>query len=216
MQQAAGWLQRTAKREASLDSIALTALSSRELLRAPNLPLSGFLIFAAWLVPALLSGFNTYIQARLSGRPPDWHWVLFNSIHWLLYALLTPLVFRASRRLPLERPHLLRNISVHVLGALAMCVAWAALGTLLRLEVFPHSENATAQKLWLDFVSWVFITLPFGVGVYFALVGIQHSFFTSPALVSARLRLRVWPPSFPKLAWARSGCSSTRISYSIV
>ncbi len=145
--------------------------------RAPNLPLSGFLIFAAWLVPALLSGFNTYIQARLSGRPPDWHWVLFNSIDWLLYALLTPLVFRASRRLPLERPHLLRNISVHVLGALAMCVAWAALGTLLRLEVFPHSENATAQKLWLDFVSWVFITLPFGVGVYFALVGIQHSFF---------------------------------------
>ena len=147
------------------------------LARLPNVPLFGFLIFAAWLVPALLSGFNTYMQARLDGRPPDWHWVLFNSVDWLLYALLTPFVFRASRRLPLEPPHLSRNILLHVGGALGMCVAWAALGTLLRLEIFPHTENATAQKLWLTFVSWVLITLPFGVGVYFALVGIQHSFF---------------------------------------
>ncbi len=143
----------------------------------PSVPRFGFLIFAAWLVPALLSGFNTYMQARLGGRPPDWHWILFNSIDWLIYALLTPFVFRASRRLPLARPHLLRHISLHVLGALAMCVAWAALGTLLRLQIFPHQENTTAQNLWVDFLSWVFITLPFGVGVYFALVGIQHSFF---------------------------------------
>ncbi len=142
-----------------------------------NTPLFASLILAAWLVPALLSGFNTYMQARLGGRPPDWHWVLFNSVDWLLYALLTPFVFRASRRLPLQRPHLSRNISLHVAGALAMCVAWAALGVLLRVEIFPHGENASAQKLWLDFVSWVLITLPFGVGVYFALVGIQHSFF---------------------------------------
>jgi signal transduction histidine kinase len=135
------------------------------------------LIFAAWLVPALLSGFNTYIQERLDGRSPDWRWVLFSSIDWLLYAVLTPVVFRASRRFPLERPHLAGNIVLHVLGALGMCVAWAALGTLLRLGIFPPAAGATAQKVWLGFVSWVFTTLPFGVGVYFALVGIQHSFF---------------------------------------
>ena len=58
-----------------------------------------------------------------------------------------------------------------------MCVAWAALGTLLRLGIFPPAADATAQKVWLGFVSWIFTTLPFGVGVYFALVGIQHSFF---------------------------------------
>jgi two-component sensor histidine kinase len=134
------------------------------------------LIFAAWLVPALLSGFNTYIQDRLDGHPPEWRVVLFNSIDWLLYAVLTPLVFRASRRFPLARPHLKRNIAVHVAGALAMCVAWAGLGTVLRLGIFPGAD-ATAQKVWLGFVSWVFITLPFGTGVYFALVGIQHSFY---------------------------------------
>jgi signal transduction histidine kinase len=132
------------------------------------------LIFAAWLVPAILSGFNTYVQNRLDGQPPDWRWVLFNSLDWLLYAVLTPVVFRASRRFPLKRPLLARHIAIHVAGALAMCVAWAGLGTLLRLGLFPRP---TGQNIWLGFVSWVFTTLPFGVGVYFALVGIQHSFF---------------------------------------
>ena len=145
--------------------------------RARPAPPFWLLIFAAWLVPALLSGFNSYIQNRLEGRAVDWHWVLFSSIDWLLYAVLTPLVFRASRRFPLERLHLARNIALHMGGALAMCVAWAALGTLLRLGIFSASETPTAQKVWLSLVSWVFTTLPFGVGVYFALVGIQHSFF---------------------------------------
>ncbi len=145
--------------------------------RARTAPPFFFLIFAAWLVPALLSGFNTYVQDRLDGRTPDWRWVLFSSVDWLLYAVLTPVVFRVSRRFPLERRHLARNIALHVLGALVMCVAWAALGTLLRLGIFPPGSGATTQKVWLGFVSWVFTTLPFGVGVYFALVGIQHSFF---------------------------------------
>jgi hypothetical protein len=65
-------------------------------------------------------------------------------------------------------------VAIHIAGALAMCVAWAAMGTVLRLAIFPP---ATDRKVWLGFVSWVFTTLPFGVGVYFALVAIQHSFF---------------------------------------
>jgi len=135
------------------------------------------LIFAAWLVPALLSAFNTYMQDRLDGQKPNWRWVVFNGLDWLLYAVLTPMVFRASRRFPLKRPHLSRRIAIHIVGALALCVAWAALGTLLRLAIFPRPPDLTAHKVWMGFVSWVFTTFPFGVGVYFALVGIQHSFF---------------------------------------
>jgi signal transduction histidine kinase len=135
------------------------------------------LIFAAWLVPALLSGFDTYMQSRLEAHPPDWHWVFFNSVDWLLYAVLTPFVFRASRRLPLQPPHLARNIALHVAGALGMCVAWAGLGTLLRLAIFPMPPDLTGQKVLREFAGWVFTTLPFGVGVYFALVGIEHSLF---------------------------------------
>jgi len=143
--------------------------------RAP-LP-SPALILAAWLVPALLSGFNTYMQSRLEGQAPDWHWVVFNSIDWLLYAVLTPFVFRASRRLPLEAPRLAHHIALHVAGALGMCVAWAGLGTVLRLAIFSAARSATGWQVLREFVAWVFTTLPFGVGVYFALVGIEHSLF---------------------------------------
>ena len=111
--------------------------------RAP-LP-SLVLIFAAWLVPALLSGFDAYMQSRLEGHPPDWHWVFFNSLDWLLYAVLTPFVFRAGRRLPLQPPHLARNIALHFAGALGMCVAWAGLGTLLRLAEHKHEVHIAYQ-----------------------------------------------------------------------
>jgi signal transduction histidine kinase len=145
--------------------------------RARTAPPIWFLIVAAWLVPALLSGFDTYMQDRLQGRAAEWRWVIFNGVDWLLYAVLTPVVFRASRRFPLRRPHIAGRVAIHFAGALAMCVAWAAMGTALRLAIFPRAADLTVYKVWLGFVSWVFTTLPFGVGVYFALVGIQHSFF---------------------------------------
>jgi signal transduction histidine kinase len=145
--------------------------------RARTAPPLWFLILAAWLVPALLSGFDTYMQNRLEGHAAEWRWVIFNGVDWLLYAVLTPVVFRASRRFPLRRPHIAGRVAIHIAGALAMCVAWAAMGSALRLAIFPRTADLTVYKVWLGFVSWVFTTLPFGVGVYFALVGIQHSFF---------------------------------------
>jgi two-component system LytT family sensor kinase len=138
---------------------------------------SFLLIFAVWLIPSLLSGFNTYMQDRLDGQPPEWRWVLFNSLDWLIYAGLTPIVFRASRRFPLQRAALARSIALHTAGALLMCIAWAGFGTLLRLAVFHPAPGFTAAKLLRQFVGWVFTTLPFGTGVYFALVGIEHALF---------------------------------------
>jgi two-component system LytT family sensor kinase len=134
-------------------------------------------IWAAWALPALLSGFNTFMQSRLSRETPDWHWLLFNSLDWLIYAFLTPFVFRFSRRFPLVREHLRLRIWMHMLAALALCVAWAGMGTIIRWVIFPAPSGASAFGYLQGFVSWIFTTLPFGVGVYFALVGIEHSLF---------------------------------------
>lgn len=143
--------------------------------RARSGPPAWAVIFGAWLVPALLAAFNSLVQDGLEGRPTDWRWVTFNFFDWLAYALLTPLVFHASRRYPLERPHVSRNIGVHVIGALLMCAAWASLGTVLRLAIFHPASAAMPQGPLLWFVGWISTTLPFGFGVYFALVGIQHA-----------------------------------------
>ncbi len=147
-------------------------------------PLPSFaLILTAWMVPAVLAGFDSYVQNRLQRQPAEWRWVFFNSIDWLLYAVLTPLDFRAARRWPLEPEHppagpaLARSLGLHIAGALGMCVAWAGLGTVLRLTIFPAAPGLTGWKVLHGFIGWVFTTLPFGVGVYFALVGIEHSLF---------------------------------------
>ena len=143
--------------------------------RAPSGPPAWAVIIGAWLVPALLAAFNSLVQDGLEGRPTDWHWVAFNFFDWLAYALLTPLVFRLSRRFQLERPHLARSIAVHGIGALLMCAAWASLGSILRLAIFHPATAAMPQGPLLWLVSWISTTLPFGFGVYFALVGIQHA-----------------------------------------
>jgi two-component system LytT family sensor kinase len=139
----------------------------------PPLP-PWFLISMAWSIPAVLAGFERYLQATIYAEPVRVRDVFYSGFDWFLYALLTPLVLRAGRRFPLHRPHVARHVGIHVLGALVLCVAWASLGTALRLVMFPMPPVGTALR---DYASWILTTLPFGVAIYFALVGIEHALF---------------------------------------
>jgi len=101
-------------------------------------------------------------------------------VDWGIYGLLTPAVFYLGRRYPLQRGSLRRSLPVHVAGALALCVAWAALGTAAR-----HLLHAGGEAL----LGWILTTLPFGVAVYFAMLGVQHAtaYFSQSARLSAQL-----------------------------
>ena len=84
------------------------------------------LVSAAWIGPAILGGLDVIAQNRIWGNGPvDVGRVLFVSLDWLLYALLTPFVFLIARRWPLARPHLVRHATVHLLFSLFFCAAWA-------------------------------------------------------------------------------------------
>jgi hypothetical protein len=106
----------------------------------------------------------------------------------LLYAGLTPLVFWISRRMPLERETIARYLPLHLLASVVVTAAWAAAGVLLSLLMFgepPFGDSA---------LNWFFTSLPFGVPVYFAVVGVERAttFFTQvrareAQLVEARL-----------------------------
>jgi sensor histidine kinase YesM len=131
------------------------------------------LVSAAWIVPAILGAVNEVAQRRLSGQPPaSAPELLFASGDWLLYAILTPGVFAISRRWPLSRPHLARNALIHLAMSLLFCVAWAGAGTVLRAALTPGALYYAPGKY---FVSWLFITFPFGVAVYLSVVGIEHA-----------------------------------------
>jgi signal transduction histidine kinase len=146
------------------------------------------LVSAAWILPAAFAALNQVAQARLrGGEPVQARELLFASGDWFLYAFLTPGVFAVSRRWPLARPHLARRGTLHLAVALLYCVAWATCGKLLQLVlglVFdPHAVHeavsAAGEQLWrragVDWLSWVFTTLPFGVAVYLCLVGMEHA-----------------------------------------
>jgi two-component system, LytTR family, sensor kinase len=131
------------------------------------------LVSAAWVGPAVLGAVNELAQRRLAGEPgPSAAALLFATGDWLVYAFLTPAVFAISRRWPLSRPHLARHALLHLAFSLVFCAAWAGAGALLRAVLMPEALSGGAG---MHFVSWLFITLPFGVAVYLAVVGIEHA-----------------------------------------
>ena len=130
------------------------------------------LVSAAWIVPALLGGLDTFAQLRMAGEPVDWREVAFTSGDWLFYGVITPFVFLLARRYPLSRPRLERHLMYHLAAALLLCVAWASLGTILRFVLLPTTFRHGVARFY---VSWLFTTLPFGVAVYLAVVGVEHA-----------------------------------------
>src|SRR5205085_6719398 len=84
------------------------------------------LLAAASLVPALLNAFTSYLNSRFSGRgDADWSAVIFAGALWLFFGALTPIPYVLARRYPLKREAIVRTVSAHVAGALALCIGWA-------------------------------------------------------------------------------------------
>jgi two-component system, LytTR family, sensor kinase len=141
------------------------------------------IVSAAWILPAVFAVINRIVQARLQGwEPATLRDVLFEFGDWFLYAALTPGVFAVSKRWPLTRPHLVRRALIHVPFSVLFCIAWATCGQLLRLVlvlIFAPELVTGGGEFWREFglqwLSWIFITLPFGAAVYLCVVGIEHA-----------------------------------------
>ena len=121
------------------------------------------LVSAAWIVPAVFGAVNEVAQKRLFGGRVSVPELLFASGDWLLYAfsprrvchLATLAAGAPAPGAPCRVPF--RNVA-RVLRGLGRRA-----GTVLRALLMP-------QNLWggpaAHFVSWLFITFPFGVAVY--------------------------------------------------
>jgi len=139
------------------------------------------LVSAAWIVPAAFAALNRIAQTHLSGWDPvTTRDLLWESGDWFLYAFLTPLVFSLSQRWPLVRPHLTQRVALHFSLSLLFCVAWATCGKVLQSALtlwFDTAERQAQffQQLGVAWLSWIFVTFPFGVAVYLCVVGIEHA-----------------------------------------
>lgn len=146
------------------------------------------IVSAAWLVPAVFAVINRLAQARLQGwEPATTRELLFDFADWLVYGLLTPGIFAVSKRWPLARPLVALRVLLHLWFSILFCVAWATCGQILRIVLMwlfeanalqAAMQNGLAQfavRFGLEWLSWIFITLPFGVAVYLCIVGIEHA-----------------------------------------
>ena len=146
------------------------------------------IVSAAWIIPAAFAVINRIAQTKLNGwDPATARDLIWEAGDWFAYALLTPAVFAISKRWPLVKPHVFRRALFHLGMSLVFCVAWATCGKLLQLIlnlIFNSTMIRTAMAagtkqfaamLAVDWLSWVFITLPFGVAVYLCVVGIEHA-----------------------------------------
>ncbi len=146
------------------------------------------IVSAAWIVPAIFAVINRVAQAHLRDwGPATLRELLFEFGDWLLYAFLTPGVFAISKRWPLARPQLVRRITLHLLFSVLFCVAWATCGQVLRVilirffapqilqEAMQHGMGQFWRQFGVEWLSWIFTTLPFGVAVYLCVVGIEHA-----------------------------------------
>jgi signal transduction histidine kinase len=125
------------------------------------------------MVPALLAVFETWTFARMAGRAyPLWRAVLAQAPAWMAYALLTPAIFALSRRLPLARPRLSRNMAAHLVAALLAGAVYAAVAAAAGAAFSPFPRTATPARV---FVSWYLSSLPLAVLTYFGVVGVAHA-----------------------------------------
>jgi hypothetical protein len=156
-------------------------------------------VSAAWLGPAILAAFEAYMQSRLGNRPPvTWRALLWEGGDWLIYALLTPVVFLIARRFPLTRERLAARVAINLLASVLLCVAWAGAGSTLQWALFPGATPPTSR----DLLSWFFTSLPFGVAVYFAVLGVEHA---ARFFIEARARETQAARLSAQLAEARLG-----------
>jgi signal transduction histidine kinase len=145
------------------------------------------LVSAAWIGPAIFAMLNRVAQSHLNGwdrpRPEE---LIFTGGDWFLYAFITPGVFAVSRRWPLTKPHLARRVWLHLAFALLFCAVWAILGKILQAGLaiifVPNAWHdamaggaAFRVRAANDVIGWILVTLPYGVAVYLAMVGVEHA-----------------------------------------
>ncbi|HZT59761.1 MAG TPA: histidine kinase [Pyrinomonadaceae bacterium] len=117
-------------------------------------------VLVGWILLGLTFTFNYYLfsdhYVAIFQRAPTLQQMLVWELpYWLLWALLTPAVFRLTRRFPLERGRLLRNSLVHTSACVALSLAHRAVyllaGWLLHVAVYRELGSFSSVFNFLFF-----------------------------------------------------------------
>jgi sensor histidine kinase YesM len=127
------------------------------------------IIVGVWSVPALLSACETWMFWRLGNRPGAfWRAVAMEGPAWMIYALLTPLIFALGRRLPLQRARVGRHLAAHLSVSLIIAALYAIVASTMMKLFTPTPSPMSFGRM---FVSWYLSGLPLTTLTYFGTLG---------------------------------------------
>ena len=131
---------------------------------------SGLAIAAIWTIVALADVTDSYITRRLNGQPSSFWWsALRFAPGWLLWAVLTPAIFRLGRRFPLTRRPSVMVIALH-LGAsvIAGCIHAAIVTAAAAASAHRGFE---AVGFWGALADW----FPVSIVLYWSVLVAGHA-----------------------------------------
>jgi len=106
------------------------------------------LIILAWSVPAAIAMLQSTASYALRGTlAQEWLWVLLQFPRWMTWALVTPLIFEASRRIPFRRDRLATSIAAHVAIALVVAAVIEFLWLTINLRVQQYLEPGSMASV---------------------------------------------------------------------
>ena len=134
-----------------------------------------FLILAFWMLIAVLYTSQNLLSKIVQGGEIDWARLLVWSLtRWVIWAVLTPIVFTMARRFPLERTQFSRGILTHLgVGTSISLVHLAIEITVLYLIWLAFGEAIQIKE---RFVSLLTYTFHVNLLIYWAIVGAYKAF----------------------------------------
>jgi two-component system, LytTR family, sensor kinase len=113
------------------------------------------MVLIGWVAIGMTWTLNYYIYAdhyvAIFSVPPSFkEMVIWELPYWILWAALTPVVFRLTRRYPLGRGKLASNLSIHILACIALSVCHRALYLMLGwvLHVTVYEKLASVVTVY--------------------------------------------------------------------
>jgi two-component system, LytTR family, sensor kinase len=137
------------------------------------------LVFGVATVLGLFSTLQAYRLTVVSAKPgmpiEVGKLLVLNLAYWFVPALLLPSVVGIARRFPLESGRLLRNIPVHVAGAMGFATLRFAGMTAVKYVLWSGDIKSPSVSWWVYSQRQFLYDLDWCLMVYAAIVGVSHA-----------------------------------------
>ena len=158
------------------------------------------MVLTGWVAIGMTWTLNYYIYAdhyvAIFSVPPSFReMVIWELPYWILWAALTPVVFRLTRRFPLGRGRLTGNLAIHISACIALSIFHRALylmlGWVLHVTVYEKLASVVTVYHFLFFFNLPTGFMSYGSIMLICNLLIYYQHYQERELQSSQLETRL-------------------------